>query len=105
MTIYRTEETKWEEMLRITRGSSYQDEVSASYGLLVRRLGDPSLDGDGYKVDTEWVIKTPFGIATLYNYKNGPSYTGEGSVENISQWHIGAKNRKAADWLLEVIQA
>ena len=51
-------------------------EVIEDYTILVKTFGEPNAEGDGYKVDAEWNLLTPDGIATIYNYKDGPSYMG-----------------------------
>jgi len=63
--------------------------IRLPYLTLVELLGEPS-DSDGYKVDAEWLFKDKAGnVATLYNWKNGPNYTGQGRVEDIKQWNVG----------------
>jgi hypothetical protein len=59
------------------------------YSTLVQIFGEPNSDGDGYKVDAEWELKVDGKYASIYNYKNGPNYTNEGSIEDIIDWHIG----------------
>lgn len=74
-------------------GTSLQGEVDISYNDLIKLFGQPH-EGDGYKVDAEWIIETPFGVATIYNYKTGKNYLGpdEGAdVKDIRDWHIGGK--------------
>jgi len=63
--------------------------IRLPYLTLVELLGEPS-DSDGYKVDAEWLFKDKAGnVATLYNWKNGPNYTGQGRVEDIKHWNVG----------------
>lgn len=73
-------------------GTSLQGILNISYGEIVAKLGEPTSDGDGYKVDAEWTLEFEDGtIATIYNYKTGPNYNGSGdwNVEDIRAWHIG----------------
>lgn len=75
--------------------SGYQGEFNMLYKSVVEKFGEPHSKGDEYKVDAEWMFKTPAGIITIYNYKNGPNYNnGKGSIEDITNWHIGGFNKK-----------
>lgn len=72
--------------------TSLQGYIHTSYADLVGCFGEPSSDGDGYKVDAEWEITFADGVvATIYNWKDGPNYCGEAGtpVEFIREWHIG----------------
>lgn len=87
-------------------GTSLMGHVHASYETLVSIFGEPERlteeTGDG-KVDCEWIIefvlegesKTTV-VATIYNWKNGPSYGGL-QVEQITDWNIGGHSRAAAN--------
>ena len=66
------------------------------YAELVRILGKPNRGTDGYKTDAEWMLNYNDVVATIYNYKNGPNYTGEGTIEGITEWNIGGRDIKAA---------
>lgn len=47
---------------------------------------------DDYKSDWEWDIYFDDGRrATVYNYKDGPHYTGDDSIgpDDVAEWHIG----------------
>jgi hypothetical protein len=81
-------------------GTSLQGGVDTGYATLVHLFGEPS-DGDGYKVDAEWTISTPDGVATIYNYKDGPNYMGTGAtpVEAIRDWHIGGHDTHVVKWI------
>ena len=71
--------------------TSLQGGIYTSYETLVGCFGEPE-EGDGYKVDAEWVITFADGVvATIYNWKNGKNYCGEDGmdVEDITDWHIG----------------
>ena len=58
-------------------GTSLMGYVDADYKVLKKLFGKP-LEGDGYKVDAEWVVSFDNGrnIATIYNYKDGKNYNG-----------------------------
>jgi len=87
-----------------TDGTSFHgNAIRLPYLTLVELLGEPS-DSDGYKVDAEWLFKDKTGaVATLYNWKNGPNYTGQGRIEDIKQWHIGG--HESSQSLITVMRA
>ena len=68
--------------------------ITADYKDLVKVFGEPTRDKEGLKTDVMWRLKTPYGVATIYNYKDGKNYLGnEGlGVENITDWHFGGGN-------------
>lgn len=75
-----------------------QGYITISYDELVEKLGEPSSDGDGYKVDAEWYITFDDDtFATIYNYKDGVNYNGTSGlrVSEITDWHIGGSNETA----------
>lgn len=77
-----------------TNGTCLQGYVDegVTYADLVNVFGDPTCDGDGNKVDAEWLIDADGDVATIYNYKTGPNYDSDGiPVEDHvgSDWHIG----------------
>ena len=80
--------------------------IRLPYLTLVDLLGEPS-DSDGYKVDAEWLFRDKAGnVATLYNWKNGPNYTGQGRIEDIKQWNIGGHyKRPVSESLIIVMRA
>ena len=83
-----------------TNGSSLKGEIEITYKELIEKLGEPSKEwGDSYKSDCEWVLSTPEGIATIYNWKDGRNYLGNNglNVEDITNWHIGGHNEKVVE--------
>ena len=58
------------------------------YEEIVRKLGVPHVDDDPGRVDASWhVVDEETGRElAIWNYKNGPAYTGEGSVQDITYW-------------------
>lgn len=79
-------------------GTSLKGYVDADYFDLVDCFGTPTSDGDGYKVDAEWLLNFSDGtVATIYNYKDGMNYCGEAGlpVEDITDWHVGGHTPKA----------
>lgn len=83
---------------RAVNGTSLKGYVSTDYATLVEVFGEPHSDGDGYKVDAEWMLQFSNGVvATIYNYKDGRNYCGEDGldVEDICDWHVGGKSSMA----------
>ena len=78
-------------------GTSLQDGVITTYNTLCNMFGIPE-DGDGYKTDAEWILTTPLGVATIYNYKDGKAHLGNEGLDkkDITDWHIGGHNEKTA---------
>jgi hypothetical protein len=78
-------------------GTSLQEYVVAQYKTLCALFGKPN-DGDSDKVDAEWVLTTPFGVVTIYNYKDGKNYCGKDGTPKtkITDWHIGGSNKESA---------
>lgn len=79
-------------------------EIDCSYVDLVNAFGDSNVDVTEYfdgKVDIEWRLMTEAGIATIYNYKDGPNYMGaEGTpVHKIRDWHIGGTDPKVVGYI------
>jgi hypothetical protein len=88
-----------------TVGTHLLDEIEIGYDKLVAKLGEPNELNDGYKTDAEWLVYTPVGIATIYNYKDGINYNGtDGTkVEDITNWHIGGYNNAVVDYIKKIL--
>ncbi|PIQ86780.1 MAG: hypothetical protein COV74_03485 [Candidatus Omnitrophica bacterium CG11_big_fil_rev_8_21_14_0_20_45_26] len=86
-------------------GTSYQGELKISYADLVTIFGPPNSTRHCYKIDAEWIGAIDGEVFTIYNYKTGKSYLGtQGkTVEEITDWHIGAKKRLTAEKVLFLI--
>jgi hypothetical protein len=82
-------------------GTSLQGYITADYAELVRAFGMPNGEGDGYKVQAEWILSTPAGIATVYDYKMGKDYNGEDGIpaEEVTEWHIGGASKAVVQWV------
>lgn len=79
-------------------GTCLQDYISVSYDRIVAKYGNP-IEGDGYKIDAEWVIEWKDGlIGTIYNWKNGKNYLGKAGlkIERIEEWNIGGNDKVVA---------
>ena len=80
-----------------TNGTSLQGYIQVEFDLLRELFGNPH-ESDGYKTDAEWAIEFEDGtIATIYNYKDGHNYLGADgfNINQITNWHIGGKNKNA----------
>ena len=82
------------EMMKKRQGTSFKGYLIAKYSDLISTFGNPITNTDNYKTDVEWIINTTYGIATIYNYKDGKSYLGNDGLDvtNIYEWHVGGKN-------------
>jgi hypothetical protein len=78
-------------------GTSLQGYVNADFKVLKKLFGKPT-DGDGYKVDAEWLVTFNDGVvATIYNYKDGKNYNGSRGTPKtqITEWHVGGRSARA----------
>jgi hypothetical protein len=82
--------------------------VSIEFETLVGLFGKPTpvTYGDR-KVDVEWIVETPAGVAWVYNWKNGRAYLGpEGTpITQITDWNVGGQNRRAASYVMSAMYA
>ena len=89
-----------------TAGSHGIGVIEASYNMIKTAFGDPC-GSDDYKVQVEWAIQFEDGtIATIYDWKQGDLYNGEGNgthFSKVEEWHIGGFNDKAELRVLEVL--
>ena len=86
-----------------TNGTSLQMEFSMPYSWLIEFFGEPNAEGDGYKTDVEWAFERNGVVATVYNWKDGPNYTGSGRIEDLTVWHIGGHDQRAVQLINELI--
>lgn len=100
-----SEMKKYKELHKQRTGTSFKGYVLTNYKDLIAVFGDPTTLGDDYKIDVEWIIKTPHGVATIYNYKDGKAYLGASGLETqqICEWHVGGKTTKSYDWVKKQI--
>lgn len=88
-------------------GLSFRGYLYARYDQLVPAFGVPRQPqyADN-KIDLEWIIDTPHGIATIYNYKDGKTYLGDSGhqPEQIYEWHVGGKKSEVYDWVKNRLQ-
>ena len=85
-------------------GTYHQGEMMISYDNIVAKLGRPTSKGDNCKVSAEWEIVTPFGMGTIYDYKQSKKYCGkEGDkTKDIKDWSIGCHNKETADCIISL---
>ena len=84
-------------------GTHLQGYVDTTYDDLVSLFGEPVRSYPGSKVDWQWAILFDNGvIATVYNWKNGPSYMGPAgkTKDQITEWHIGGLDTKSVSMVL-----
>ena len=85
--------------------TSLQGYITVPYQKLIETFGKPE-EGDGYKVDAEWVIEFEDGtIATIYNWKNGKNYCGSSGlpVSRIEEWNVGGKDKDAVKKVCQIL--
>jgi len=80
-----------------TSGTSLRGHFQMPYAKLVEIIGNPNAMSDGYKTDVEWAFERDGVVATIYNWKNGPNYTGCGTIEGIDEWNVGGHSSDAMD--------
>lgn len=91
-----------EQDIEKSSGTSFQGYIYARYDQLCLAFGEPCIPNSlDKKTDAEWIINTPHGVATIYNYKNGKRYMGKSGLDIsiICEWHVGAKNIEAFEWI------
>lgn len=90
-----------------TAGTHLIGVVVASYDMIKTAFGNPCGAFDDYKTQVEWAIQFEDGtIATIYDWKEGDCYHGEGKgthFSKVTEWHIGGFNGKAELRVLEVL--
>ena len=86
-------------------GTALVGTITVSYARLIRVFGEPTSEGDWIKMDACWEILTPEGPATIYNWKDGGNYLGDGglAVEDIEEWHIGGFSPEVIPWIIDAL--
>jgi len=90
---------------KIGGGTCFQGCVNTTYAKLVEVFGEPNCNNDGYKVDAEWGGTIDGHEFTIYNYKDGKNYNGDDGlvVDEITDWHIGGREKDVADLINKYI--
>tara|TARA_R110000751_G_scaffold303258_1_gene417809 strand:+ start:831 stop:1154 length:324 start_codon:yes stop_codon:yes gene_type:complete len=86
-------------------GTTLQGNLEISYNKLTKIFGEPHVKRTApldNKTDVEWHFiekrdEVDNVVFTIYNWKNGPSYTGKGKVEEITEWNVGGYNSRSLD--------
>ena len=83
-----------------------QGEIHLSFQDLVDIFGQPEDISSTGKSDVQWAIEIDGVVATIYNWKNGPAYTGDDSieVERIRDWNIGGHSQSAVMIVLNAVK-
>lgn len=63
-----------------------------SFDALVSKIGEPT-HGASDKTQVEWHFNTPYGPASIYDWKQ------DISPEYVGTWDVGARDYKALDWI------
>jgi len=86
-------------------GTCLQDEIQISYKKLAEVFGKQNVKGDKEKTDAEWIIITPAGVATIYNYKDGKNYLGKEGLKivDIENWHIGGHTKEVVFFIKKAL--
>lgn len=88
------------DLRKVDKGGPYREfDVHVSYSTIVEKLGEPHIDDDPNKVDASWhVVDRDTGChLAIWNYKNGPAYTGEGTIEDVKSWSAWGDRSLAHD--------
>ncbi len=79
-----------------------QGYVTASYATIVKLLGAPNSSFiDDFKMDVEWLVQTPDGPASIYNWK--PELPPGIAVEKITDWHVGGESRDVVQHVVDAL--
>ena len=83
-----------------------QGEIHLSFQDLVDIFGQPEDVSSTGKSDIQWAIEENGVVATIYNWKNGPAYTGDDTieVERIHDWNIGGHSQSAVMIVLNAVK-
>ena len=83
-----------------------QGEIHIGFYDLVDMFGEPEDVSSTGKSDVQWAIEIDGVVATIYNWKNGPAYTGDDSieVERIHEWNIGGHSQSAVMIVLNAVK-
>ena len=83
-------------------GTSLKGYIVCTYEELVDAFGEPIPGED--KTDFEWhILFADEGVATVYNWKDGPNYGYDIDPKKITEWHIGGKSRHVLDGVSKAV--
>ncbi len=103
MKNYTGYKEEFETNMKKRSGTSFRGYLYAEYSELVEKFGEPHSLENNHKIDAEWIVDTPHGVATIYNYKNGYSYLGKSGLEleEMDEWHIGGNDKQSYVWIMQ----
>jgi len=85
-------------------GTSLQGYVTTTRSMIESAFGEPEELGEGDKVTTEWAILFDDGtVATIYDWKRYEM--GAPETNEVIEWHIGGKEKRAVDMVLTALTA
>ena len=100
--------TSQQQPVKPLQGSHLIGVFGASYDTIKAAFGDPQ-EGEDDKIQVVWYIQFEDGtIASIYDWKQGASYRGEGCgihFSDVDEWHVGGIDEKAMLRVSEVIDA
>ena len=101
MKNYTGYKEEFETNMKKRSGTSFRGYLYAEYSELVEKFGEPHGLDSNHKIDAEWIVDTPHGVAAIYNYKNGKAYLGKQGLDTpkIVAWHVGGKNVQSYEWV------
>lgn len=77
--------------------TSLQGYITCSYDTLVEVFGEPTGNGDGYKVQAEWCGKSGDTVFTIYDWKE------EQEIYDVTDWHIGGHGHTAVEVVQNIV--
>ena len=103
MKNYSRYKEEFETNMKKRSGTSFRGYLYAEYSELVEKFGEPHSLENNHKIDAEWIVDTPHGVATIYNYKNGKAYLGKQGldIQKIVAWHVGGHNIQSYEWVTQ----
>lgn len=72
-------------------------QITVPYPEMVARYGKPNSTDDDTKTDVAWDLADVPHWVHVYNYKNGPAYTGQGTIDEISAYSVQGTSKEAVD--------
>ena len=80
---------------RRARGTGLSAYLTIDYAVLCEQFGEPVIRTDQYKTDAEWHVSINKHFVTIYNYKNGPAYGVDTTINQIDHWHVGSRDQES----------
>ena len=80
---------------RRARGTGLSAYLTIDYDTLCEQFGEPVIRTDQYKTDAEWHVSINQHFVTIYNYKNGPAYGVDTTIDQIDRWHVGSRDQES----------